>query len=68
MMSNIQQIAKEVWGAILEPLSELAIYLFIAFLIQKIFLVTYMQGISIVFVFFTLSLLRDTLATLVRSR
>ena len=56
-MSKIIDILKAIWTE-LDSVIELFIYLGIAYVITKAFGLTYIQAIALVFIYFTLSLLR----------
>ncbi len=59
-MKKILKFLKELWDTI-TPLIELFIYLTIAFVMSKLVEITYIQSISIVFVWFVLNITREKL-------
>ena len=59
LMNKFVNFLKSVWRE-LSTVIELFVYLGIAFAIQKLFRVTYLQAIAIVFIYFLVNLLRLT--------
>jgi len=65
-MNNVLEFFKSLWSE-LDSVIELFVYLAIAYGIHKLFDVTYIQSISIVFVYFVLNLLR-IIAEVIRNK
>jgi hypothetical protein len=62
----MKEFFKKIWYAI-DPIVELGIYVGIAFLISKLVKISFISSIAIVFVYFTLNILR-ILVTIVRDK
>ena len=56
-MSKMEEFLKSLWSE-LDSVIELFVYLGIAYGIERLFGTTYLQSLSIVFVYFTLNLIR----------
>lgn len=61
-MVKMLNFLKSLWSE-LDSVIELFIYLAIAFAMTKVFGITFLQGVSIVFIYFVLNLLRILIET-----
>jgi hypothetical protein len=56
-MNNLIEFFKNIWE-IIDPVIELSIYVGIAYVISRLFGITYMQSVGIVFGYFLLNVVR----------
>lgn len=64
---NTSTVLKNLWEE-LDPVLELFIYIGIAFALMKLFSITFIQGISIVFIYFILNLLRLLVEMIIKNK
>jgi NhaP-type Na+/H+ or K+/H+ antiporter len=62
-LKPIKKVISYIWQTI-DPIFELAIYIYIAFLISRLVEITFIQAIVIVFVYFLLNIIRILISIL----